>query len=192
MGSHWLILDTANVIYCKVSGTTHYYSRLNVLTNVSLQGSVCFSRNKRAVSQEHDSANKWITARLVDEEVNNDFKPPETSALCSGLKHVVRTGSSVTHPLDNLGSALAPLQKLYEVTQFQSNQTKRPGTRRSEEGSSVSSGSDAAATSRGDGLHPSIRALAPTSCDVTRHSTSFICGENTLGGGEEGGSFFSP
>lgn len=68
--------------------------------------------------------NKWITARLVDEEVNNHFKPPETSALCSGLKHVVRTGSSVTHPLDNLGSAVAPLQKLYEVTQFQSKQTK--------------------------------------------------------------------
>lgn len=65
------------------------------------------------------------------DEVNNHFKAPETSALCFGLKHVVRTGSSrlVTHPLDNLGSAVAPLQKLYEVTQFQSNQTK-PNDRR--------------------------------------------------------------
>lgn len=80
-----------------------------MLEDVSLQGSVYLGRNKRAVSKEHESANKWITAHLVDEEVNNHFKPPETSALCSGLKHVVRTGSPITHPLDNLGSAVAPL-----------------------------------------------------------------------------------
>lgn len=53
-----------------------------------------------------------------------------------------------------------------------------------EKGSSVSSARDAAAASRRTAaLHPTIRALTPTSYDVTWHSTSFICGENTGGGG---------
>lgn len=112
-----------------------------------------------------------------------------------GLEHADMDRLSLI-TCDNLVSAVAPLQKLHEVTKFQWWKAKWLESWWMEKGSSVSSARDAAAASRTtDGLHPTIRALTSTSCDVTRHSTSFICGENTGVGGRwqwRGGSIIFP